>query len=69
MMMVTDDPTEELRSGAPLRAPVFVFTDIQGSTSMMEAEKQAMRQAVSLHNECLRSLKALYRKTTHTSGL
>eukprot|EP01052_Picozoa_sp_SAG31_P004648 SAG31_NODE_195_length_20708_cov_9.627638_2_plen_508_part_00 len=54
---------DELRMGTPVAAPVFVFTDIQGSTALMEANKQAMRQAVVLHNDCLRKLLPMYHAT------
>ena len=47
-------PSAEPTLGAP-RTLTFLFTDIEGSTSRWEVDPEAMRSALALHDEVLRS--------------
>ena len=40
----------------PARTATFLFTDIQGSTRMWESDADAMRAALAIHDEVMRSV-------------
>jgi len=45
-------------SGPPEKKAAIVLTDVQGSTALWEADAVAMRQALNLHDEIIRELRA-----------
>ena len=47
----------------PARTATFLFTDIQGSTRMWESDAAAMRAALAIHDELMRSVVEAHRGT------
>lgn len=49
---------EDRPSGPPTQEATIVLTDVQGSTTLWEADAIAMRHALNLHDEMIRELRA-----------